>query len=465
MTTKLDQVLLERLKELLQPLIGLSGEETLQDLLEAMSWDGTALGITDPTPFTAAAQQLSDALDSLNTLLEDDEIGIVELMESLAPLAAAMLQIKNLISSRPLPPGSPADTLTTLAKDILDFLVDYYFASRHPKLSLLLQFIGIFSVVDIPEIKDNNGNVLRASSERRRLNIGAISQAVSDPIGYIRRTYFVDAGGNQRLADAIADLIGPDLAFGLRDIGLTSGYGYLSDDLTPDEADRARRMLIIDAPVLTGADTARTLLRLVLALSDEANGLGVMATLSGDIALNIQTPAGQITGELSGGLEPVLITKDSVTLAGSGGTVQFKAGLGFQTDPSVTPALRFGSPDGMRFEIGQVQTSVSLSSDSAGVDAGASVDLKGMLLAIQGGDGDGFLSTVLPDHPIELRADMGIDASVRKGVRFRGSSALEITLPTHIDVGPLEIQAAVIAIKLSSDKVPLEIGATIKLNL
>jgi hypothetical protein len=463
MTKKLDHVLLEHVKELLEPLLGLSDDEALPDLLDAVNWDSTALNISDPTTFTAVSEKLSDAIDALDELSENDSVGIVDVAESLATLAETVVAVKNLLTSLPLPPGSPAHTIESLSTDILDFLVDYYLASRHPKLSIILQFLGIFSVEDLPEIKNSNGTVLRAAGQRRHLNFDTLSEALQDPLRYIRQTYLIDADGKRRLADPIADLFGPELAFRLREAGLSSAYGYLIPQLTPEETDSAKRMLIVDAPVLIGADSATTLLRLILALSDETTGLGVMAALDSDISVNINTPAGQLTGELSVGTEPVLITKDSVTFAspGIGGAVPFKATVGFQTDPADVPYLRFGSPDGSRFEIGQLKASVDLHADANGVDIKGTVDLNGLVLAIQGGDGDGFISSVLPENPIELKADVGIDGSLREGIHFRGGG-LGIMLPTNIGIGPLEIQSLIVSVSPESGKTRLSIGATVK---
>ena len=66
--------------------------------------------------------------------------------------------------------------LATLGENVVGFLADNYLASRHPKVALVLEFLGIFSVVDIPEIKDGGGTVVRAATQRRRLNRGALSR-------------------------------------------------------------------------------------------------------------------------------------------------------------------------------------------------------------------------------------------------------------------------------------------------
>ena len=48
---------------------------------------------------------------------------------------------------------------------------------------------------------------------------------------------------------------------------------------------------------------------------------------------------------------------------------------------------------------------------------------------------------------------------------FGGSGGLEISLPTHITLGPIEIVAATLAVGSSDGVIPIELGATIKGDL
>jgi hypothetical protein len=468
MTTRLDRTLSELVKELLQPLEGLAGVETLSDLFEAVSWDASAVGITDPGAFADVVQHLTDAVDALQALTDQDDVGLFDVAKALAPLAVALVELKTLISSLNLPQGAPAGLLTELAEDIVGFLADYYLASRHPRIALVLQLLGIFSVVDIPEIKDNAGNVVRAADQRRRLNSGALSQAISDPLAYIRGRYLTDGSGNQRLADDISDLIGPDLAYGFRQLGLTSGYGYVSDDLTPDEAESAKHILIIDAPIPTGDDGPPTLLRLALSASDTASGIGLFVVVSSDLVVDLPTSAGHITGGISGALEPLIITKDSVSFADTGttGPVQLEASVSFQSDPTATPALRLGSANGTRLEIGTVQAKLGLSSGVQPVDVSGSVDLKDSILAIQGGDGDGFLSSVLPSDGLVAKFDLGVAWSTKRGLTFHGAGGLDLTIPVGASVGGVvSVPVVHIGLRASDAGLIAEVSAAIGLSI
>ena len=101
-----------------------------------------------------------------------------------------------------------------------------------------------------------------------------------------------------------------------------------------------------------------------------------------------------------------------------------------------------------RFEIGEIQVGLRFSTDIESVDVGGTVDLKNILLAIQGGDGDGFLNKILPKDPIEIRSDIGVDISLRKGLHFRGNASFEVTIPLHVDLfGVLKIDSLYIAFR------------------
>src|SRR6185369_7336900 len=124
----------------------------------------------------------------------------------------------------------------------------------------------------------------------------------------------------------------------------------------------------------------------------------------------------------------------------------------------------FGPPDGLRFEIGSIAAAIALDA-GASPDLSGSLDLKDVLLAIQGGDGDGFLASVLPRDPILIKADLGMDVGVRSGVRFRGSAELEKRFVLNLELGPLKIQAFTVGLGLSPEGLKLRLTGTVGLAL
>lgn len=97
----------------------------------------------------------------------------------------------------------------------------------------------------------------------------------------------------------------------------------------------------------------------------------------------------------------------------------------------------------------------------------AEFELRRGKLAI-GADGtDGFLSTVLPAEGITANFDLVLGISTRRGVYFRGSGGLEIQLPTHVQLGPIELQSITVSIPVvpNGSAIPLSAGASVKLAL
>src|SRR4029453_9182743 len=57
-----------------------------------------------------------------------------------------------------------------------------------------------------------------------------------------------------------------------------------------------------------------------------------------------------------------------------------------------------------------------------------------------------------------------VEWSTNGGLAFKGGS-LEIQLPTHIEIGPIELQSATIAVKIDAPEIPVDLGVTVRGNL
>ena len=86
------------------------------------------------------------------------------------------------------------------------------------------------------------------------------------------------------------------------------------------------------------------------------------------------------------------------------------------------------------------------------------------MIIAPGADADGFLAKMLPDNlTVDASITVGLDS--RLGVYFSGSGGLEIEIPAHISLGPIEIMSATVSVKPSGGAIPIELGATLKGNL
>jgi hypothetical protein len=71
-------------------------------------------------------------------------------------------------------------------------------------------------------------------------------------------------------------------------------------------------------------------------------------------------------------------------------------------------------------------------------------------------------NVLLPGDGLVIDVALLVGLSSKQGIYFGGSGGLEISLPAHIQLGPIEIVSATLAIKPKDGVIPLEAGATIK---
>lgn len=124
--------------------------------------------------------------------------------------------------------------------------------------------------------------------------------------------------------------------------------------------------------------------------------------------------------------------------------------------------MLLGSVDGSRLVIGDV-------SGAAGIDfqTGERPDLYGEIhlndgrVVIQTGEGDGFIQRVLPDMNVDAAFDLVIGWSSERGLFLKGSGGIEIVIPIHKTVGPIDLQSIYLAIAITDDgDIPISLGVS-----
>ena len=467
MALELDRAALDHFTRLLNPVSALGEAETLRALLSNLGWDVDALGV-DATELAQGVAGIEAAILEIEALVEQDEIKLTDLGSVLVTVAIGLKDVIEAVDSLTSAGGVSDEALGKLGEDIAGFLLVHYVASTWPKVRIVLKLLGLMPMATISAVTRADGVVLRSATVRETFDLSALGQALRDPFGYLHARFVLDPQGSRRLATGISDLVGPLLAEALIDAGAAASYGSAPPDgrpvLVPAELDALAHLLITDFVVQTDVGGAH--LRLVAGLTDltaHPNEVGLLLGASGDVTIARLTPIGSIAITLSASGPPLIISAYGIELA-AGGTPTFGLDISYETDPANAPAVRFGPPDGLRFEIGGIAASFALAVEAT-PDLSGSLDLKDILLAIQGGDGDGFLASVLPKDPILIEADLGVDVGLRTGVRFRGSAEVEKRFLLNLTLGPLKIPAFTVGVGLSAEGLTVRLTGTIGLAL
>ncbi len=134
------------------------------------------------------------------------------------------------------------------------------------------------------------------------------------------------------------------------------------------------------------------------------------------------------------------------------------------------PFVLFGQSGSSRLEVAEASLGFNprLVWDATAAQATGTFEVKG---AVKGGkifidtsSGDGFLAKILSGKKVEAGFDVTVGVSNETGIFFSGSSTLEIQLPIHIDLGPIEIQSLTISVRIGPE-FPVSLGVDIKAAL
>lgn len=178
---------------------------------------------------------------------------------------------------------------------------------------------------------------------------------------------------------------------------------------------------------------------------DTQLGLGVQIVVQPDGAITFIPPSGELKGD---------------------GEVEWIAG-----DTNGEPFVIIGEPDGSRLEAKQfsIKAGAGFAWNTVTDKAEGSFKIGGAVsggkLKIDFSQGDGFLSEILSGVKLESDFDIGFGFSNNEGVYFVGSSTLEIQLPIHIDLGPIDIDALTFSVGINGNQFPIGISSNIKAEL
>ena len=133
------------------------------------------------------------------------------------------------------------------------------------------------------------------------------------------------------------------------------------------------------------------------------------------------------------------------------------------------PFILFGQADASRLEMAKFTftagTRVTWDGTKAKGEFLLQADAEHLKVIVDTSKGDGFLNKILPGTKVDADFTIQMGVSSSRGFYFSGSSALEVRLPTHIELGPVAIEALTIGAKLDGGKIPVSVGADIKAAL
>jgi hypothetical protein len=424
------------------------------------------LGFQMPAGFTAQAglanalqtvvtkaSQLPALTANLSASIDSDGISIgadgANLIAAVQALVDAINQVSGQIPTAAAAvggdPGAASALASQFGKKLLDYAVIRYLEGYH---SVALQALGLFGLIDHVEIGPSGPG--RPGHLDRSLRLDRLSALFSAPQATLNSLYGWDDpsfDGRQLLIRLRNLLDSLAIAASIDDTTVPPSLELFSTRFTPTMGLSPAGLIATLHEDVPGGWSV------TYQISDRIRAeLGLDPSLPTGIAFTLQ-PNLKITANPQGKLEgPAHFALARQALPGERVTVLSLGDIGGLTAQEIKLVLATD----FAWDAGLGQASSEL---------GLSGDVTGGKLTINLADGDGFIAKIVPVQKIDADFAIKVRWNPITGLRFSGSSTLEIRLPAHTDFGPASVEGVTLSAGFKNGGLPIGLGADIKGSL
>jgi hypothetical protein len=462
----------------------LRSPERFSGLMLTLGWEADTI----PVPL----EKLGDAVDALHDDLsrllgpglnvdgvvrgnpaQDLEFSADDVARAVQGVARVISAIRDIATAQGLPPSLVAGGFpATFPRQLLDYLVISYLRRYQPTVMFLLSTLGIVRSTYQP----GAGN--RPPYMHHSLNLADIPALLADPATVLKTAFgWGQADFNfAALASEVDNLL---CVRGIEVLIETVPTGTaLAIEGGPNQPGDPRRTalaaLFFERRRPNDSRLAAELRLLHLpAQGNTLPGFAILPAFTGqlnaayplanDLAVTVRSDF-----DLPGGIALLIRPGQPISILagfdtpGVPGTVSGSIAVSVDRDSGDgEPTVVIGAPGSTRLQYRKFGGAAGLRLDGAGVpDVFVELALTGLEFVLDPGESDGFIGKVLPADGFRVGADLTVGLSHRDGFYFRGTSSLEIAVPIHERVGPVEIESLTVSAIPENGTLPIGLGAT-----
>jgi hypothetical protein len=397
----------------------------------------------------------SDAASALNAVAgSDDEIQILAAFVKFGvALTAFFIALKSLIDAvtAAITPASipdPAQRAAAqnfalqLAKGISDYAIASAITSHTPQLGFILKLAGLLDWQYQPA---DPASGLSHDYVRKALRFDRIKDLIKDPVTHLKQTvgWGDPAFDPTGFFSLVKDFFPRESSV---TVGVDSGDPFIRACMLV-RRDSSMSPPGLRATLVGQLDADKTVTFPIndsweLGIkSDFRMTGGIVAQIAPPLTFSLRPTAGQITGEYQTFFDRVPAARPFDILAGTGGLVSISA-------QNLSAGFGLAATwDGTRANINPL----------------VFANLDGVTLTVGTSDSDSFIGKLLSGAQIKGQFDFGLEWQADTGLRVKASGGIEIALPVHVDLGPIEIEVIYLALKIEQDgTLSLEVSAGLK---
>ena len=449
-----------------------------RQLLAEIGWDLDAISGFPVTDLESAFQAVAAALEGLTELdgppeTFDDLVTVLEIADD---VRKALKSFPKLLDETAIP--KPPD-FELLAEDLLGLLVERYLSDYHSTVhavAVVLTLIQPRDAADLPAPSRDptTQEIVRFPVMPPRLDLARLGDLLTDPVGTLK-SHYLGPGGLATAADAEA--AAQRLFAAVDELLLELGTGlYRPEPSTitttvwgPDGADLARSSALVFVPFDAEADIGLGAVLSLLAAGQGGPGLSVTPFGTFELSRDVAGWNIDVTGQAT--VDGALIDASGVQIVVPGGT-STSAQLGVEVTLSKLAgpsgaAFLVGSATGTRLEVGEFSISGRLLVGAGARDYGFEAGADDAAVVLSTKEVDGFLKSVLPPDDIRAAFELGLGWSHTRGLYFRGSAGIDVTLPVHVSLaGVFTLDSVFLALRLAqTGEITSVVAASVTIKL
>lgn len=399
-----------------------------------------------------AAGKLPDQVKAvMDGIKVNDYTKVGDLLQGVLTTIKAIKTLADSIKGLGGTTGIPSSVLNEFAEKLPRRLIDYLIVSSlegAPILPEVLEFFGIIS-----RSLKNSGSTDPNAPEYTEygMHFDQIGDLIKSPVDLLGSRYDWGESGfdGSKLLPAMQSLLGK------------AGFPAITDN--------------------SGLSPVLDVLAFELSANKDVSPKGLNIKFSEDVSVDTAQPftdggdwqiEGLAKGDIEANAEMIIQPNGNFTFKPPSGGITGKYGIRFTAGKADhTPFIIFGKPEASRLEVAKfvLIATAGLNYDSDSTKASAAFKVGGEIkdgkLKIDVSEGDGFLAKILSGIKIDSDFDMEFGFDSKEGLYFTGSTTLDIQLPSHIDLGPVEIEALTFSVGIDTDdqelKVPIGLSANI----
>ncbi len=400
-----------------------------------------------------AVEELPPLIQALIEAIEDEDVGeivsqSVALIDVVRRVITGIDTIATTLQNAGAATGVPASEVAAFAADLPERLLEYLVARNLevlPGAAEALEFIGMLERTD-----ENVGSAdpIHPPYVRRVIHIDQLVEFIESPLDHLETLYgWGSASFNgQTLLERVAEILGR--------AGIPA---ILDTTVSPPVLD----VYFVEVQANTAVNPRGLSIRIAESFTFEQD----VVFQEDDYKLE----AG-FDSEVQVGTEIIIQPNDQVTVIPPSGQFKGDAFVKF-TGGSETgdPYIILGQPGASRMEARQfvvrVGAGIAWLTDHGEGEFSILGEIKKGKIFIGMEGADGFLATILSGLKVESDFDIGVGFSTKEGIFFVGSSTLDIQVPLHVSLGPIDLTALTISVGLDAGGFPIGLAVDMKAML